>query len=193
MLKEASLLSANRFFRSSQMFSCYTFSMPSYKTTFAIRSIWKCHLQALGSCDRASWAKYEERENQQDATIRCLLSTSVSTCFGYHYAHLQENKGPVTVFGVCLNMFRASLCPSSGEQRPCYCIWCLSQHVSDIIMPIFRRTKALLLYLVSVSTCFGHHYAHLQENKGPVTVFGELFCNKRENVDISHNVFFFVG
>jgi hypothetical protein len=24
-------------------------------------------------------------------------------------------------------------------------------------------------------TCFGHHYAHLQENKGPVTSFGVLF------------------
>ena len=24
-----------------------------------------------------------------------------------------------------LNMFRASLCPSSGEQRTCYCIWCI--------------------------------------------------------------------
>jgi len=35
----------------------------------------------------------EERENQQDATIRCLLSNSVSTCFGHHYAHLQDNKG----------------------------------------------------------------------------------------------------
>ena len=51
---------------------------------------------ALGSCDRASWAKCEEREkNQQDATIGCLLSTSVSTCFGHHYAHLQENKDRV--------------------------------------------------------------------------------------------------
>ena len=39
-------------------------------------------------------------ENQQDATIRCLLLTSVSTCFGHHYVHLQENKGPVTAFGV---------------------------------------------------------------------------------------------
>ena len=37
----------------------------------------------------------EERENQQDATIRCLLSTSVTTCFGHHYAHLQENKNRV--------------------------------------------------------------------------------------------------
>jgi hypothetical protein len=41
-----------------------------------------------------------KREDQQDATISCLLLTSVSTCFGHHYAHLQENKGPVTAFGV---------------------------------------------------------------------------------------------
>ena len=41
-----------------------------------------------------------KREDQQDATIRCLLLTSVSTCFRRHYAHLQENKGPVTAFGV---------------------------------------------------------------------------------------------
>jgi len=43
-----------------------------------------------------------KREDQQDATVRCLLLTSVSTCFGHHYAHLQENKGPVTAFGVLL-------------------------------------------------------------------------------------------
>ena len=43
-----------------------------------------------------------KREDQQDATIRCLLLTSVSTCFGHHYAHLQEIKGPVTAFGVLL-------------------------------------------------------------------------------------------
>ena len=41
-----------------------------------------------------------KREDQQDATIRCLLLTSDSTCFGHHYAHLQENKGPVTAFGM---------------------------------------------------------------------------------------------
>jgi hypothetical protein len=45
---------------------------------------------------------YEERKNQQDATIRCLLLTSVSTCFGHHYAHLQENKDRVSAFGVLL-------------------------------------------------------------------------------------------
>ena len=37
-----------------------------------------------------------KREDQQDATVRCLLLTSVSTCLGHHYAHLQENKGRVT-------------------------------------------------------------------------------------------------
>jgi hypothetical protein len=50
--------------------------------------------------ERTFKAKYEERNNQQDATIRCLLLTSVSTCLGHHYAHLQENKEPVTAFGV---------------------------------------------------------------------------------------------
>ena len=43
---------------------------------------------------------FMKREDQQDATIRCLLLTSVSTCFGHHYANLQEIKGPVTAFGV---------------------------------------------------------------------------------------------
>ena len=40
--------------------------------------------EPLGSYDRASWAKCEDRENQKDATIICLLPTSVSTCFGHH-------------------------------------------------------------------------------------------------------------
>jgi hypothetical protein len=41
-----------------------------------------------------------KRVYQQDATIRCVLLTFVSTCFRHHYAHLQENKSPVTAFGV---------------------------------------------------------------------------------------------
>ena len=41
-----------------------------------------------------------KRVDQEDVTIRCLLLTSVSTCFGHHYAHLQVNKGPVTAFDV---------------------------------------------------------------------------------------------
>ena len=43
-----------------------------------------------------------EKKNQQDATIRCLLSTSVSTCLGHHHVHLQENKDRVTAYDVLL-------------------------------------------------------------------------------------------
>jgi hypothetical protein len=43
----------------------------------------------------------EERKNQQDATIRRSLLTSVSKhVSGIIIAHLQENKDPVTAFGV---------------------------------------------------------------------------------------------
>jgi len=44
-------------------------------------------------------SKVWREKNQQDA-IRCLLLTSISTCFGHHYAHLQESKEPLTAFGV---------------------------------------------------------------------------------------------
>jgi hypothetical protein len=43
---------------------------------------------------------FMKREDKKDATIRCLLLTSVSTCFGHNYAHLKEKKRPVTEFGV---------------------------------------------------------------------------------------------
>jgi len=39
----------------------------------------------------------KREKNQQDAVIKCLLLTSISTCFGQHYACLQENKEPVVV------------------------------------------------------------------------------------------------
>ena len=66
-----------------------------------------------------------KREDQQDATIRCLLLTSVSTCFGHHYAHLQKNKGPVTAFGVLfwfcwmwLVAVGSTQCSHLARQRP---------------------------------------------------------------------------
>ena len=59
------------------------------RTGTIFRFLWPCIV-----------SKVWREKNQQDATIRCLLLTSVSTCFGHHYAHLQENKGPVTAFGI---------------------------------------------------------------------------------------------
>ena len=32
-----------------------------------------------------------------------------------------------------LNMFRASLCPSSGEQDVCYCTWCSALVLLDVV------------------------------------------------------------
>jgi hypothetical protein len=42
-----------------------------------------------------------KREDQEDATIRSLLLTSILTCFGHHYAHLQENKDRVLLRWFC--------------------------------------------------------------------------------------------
>ena len=39
------------------------------------RFLWPCIVRKV----------WRERKNQQDATIRCLLLTSISTCFGHHY------------------------------------------------------------------------------------------------------------
>ena len=68
-----------------------------------------------------------EREDRQDAIIICLLLTSAPTCFGHHYAHLQENKGPVTAFGVfwfCWMWLvavdgRSQPCPAEPEHTKC--------------------------------------------------------------------------
>jgi len=52
---------------------------------------------ALGFCDRTSWANCEERKRERERKpTRCnnqmFIINAVSTCFGHHYAHLQENK-----------------------------------------------------------------------------------------------------
>ena len=55
-------------------------------------------------CD-TSVSECEEREREKKTArcnITCLLLTSVSTCLGHHYAHLQENKDGVTAYGVLL-------------------------------------------------------------------------------------------
>ena len=33
----------------------------------------------------------------------------------------------------CLNMFRALLCPSLGEQDVCYCTWCAALVLLDVV------------------------------------------------------------
>jgi len=50
---------------------------------------------------REQSVKREKKTNKMQ-TIRYLLLTSVSTCFGHHYSHLQKNKERVTAFGVLI-------------------------------------------------------------------------------------------
>jgi len=43
-----------------------------------------------------------------------------------------------------LNMFRASLCPSPGEQDLCYCMWCAVLVLLDVVGGALRcRVRAL--------------------------------------------------
>ena len=37
------------------------------------------------------------------------------------------------IINFCLSMFQASLRPSSGEQRLCYCIWCTALVLLDVV------------------------------------------------------------
>jgi len=55
----------------------------------------------------------EERENQQDATIRCLLSTPFSTCFRHHYARMRALLASYNV--VALGAW--SLAPGDGVKE----------------------------------------------------------------------------
>ena len=53
---------------------------------------WPCRMFSVITREGRRRIQCMKREDQQDATIRCLLLTSISTCFGHNYAHLQEIK-----------------------------------------------------------------------------------------------------
>ena len=76
-----------------------TLDLKKYTVRENIYWIWSfsghIYVTALGFCDRPSWANCEVREK-----------TNKMQQLDVYYQHF-------------LNMFQASLCPSSGEQRPC--------------------------------------------------------------------------
>ena len=77
---------------------------------------------------------------------------SISTCFRHHYAHLHKNK---TVYNriqcSALVVLAVVVCSCDAS-----CVHCVK-----VIVP-------------SISTCFRHHYAHLQEKK---TVYNRIRCS----------------
>ena len=74
-----------------------------------------------------------------------FIMNNFSTCFGHHYDHLQENKTYVTARGV-LRWF-------------CW-MWLVA-----VVGRCVVGCEHCAGYCSTLSTCFGHHYAHLQENK----------------------------
>ena len=66
----------------------------------------------------------------------------------------------------CLNMFRASLCLSLGEQRPCYCIWCVVLVLLDVVGSGCGALSCrnCWILLVFISSYFAHD-ARSQEPK----------------------------
>ena len=57
-----------------------------------------------------------KKEYQQDSTIYMI------------YCQFQ-----MLIIDYCLDMFRASLCPSSGEKTTCYCTWGCLLVVLDVV------------------------------------------------------------
>ena len=57
-----------------------------------------------------------------------LIGFSEISVINYHYCEVREKTNKMQQLDVYyqhfLNMFRASLCPSSGDQDMCYCTWC---------------------------------------------------------------------
>ena len=90
---------------------------------------------ALGFCDRASWANCEVREK-----------TNKMQQLDVYYQHF-------------LNMFRASLCPSSGERDMCYCIWCAALVLLDVVgsscVALRCRVRALWRLLFDSAVLWG--------------------------------------
>ena len=54
-------------------------------------------------------------------------------CILWHHVGVLFNLNHMFIINFCLNMFRALLCPSSGEQRPFYCICCVVLVLLDVV------------------------------------------------------------
>jgi hypothetical protein len=152
------------------------------------KQVWSQNSKCLRKCvtDVSSW---EELNLLVGFICRKVQATdSLNETEGLSVKREKTNRcnNQMIIINFCLNMFRASICPSSGEQRLCVTafvvlFWFCWMWLVAVVGALRCRMRAVWrflfnsLLLTSVSTCFRHHYAHLQENKGPATAFGVLF------------------
>ena len=77
------------------------------------------------------WKEALPKERHIYMTSSTLISTHVSLC------EVREKTNKMQQLDIYYqhfpNMFRASLCPSSGEQDVCYCTWCAALVLLDVV------------------------------------------------------------
>jgi hypothetical protein len=64
------------------------------------------------------------------------------------------------IINFCLNMFRASLCPSSEEQRPCYCIRCTALILLDVVGSGCGALRCRMRAVLASYLAFCSHILH---------------------------------
>ena len=82
-------------------------------------------------------------ENIQYENISCCTHSELSKRFRFLWPCIVSKvwgerkptrcNNQMFINNFCLNMFPAPLCPFSGEQRPCYCIWCTAPVLLDVV------------------------------------------------------------
>ena len=104
------------------------------------------------------------------ATLTCYVPVTVHREQSVKKGYQQDAKIQMIycqfqmfIIDYCLDMFRASLWPSSGEKTTCYCILLLEQQPSQCSHPTTQHH--------STATCHIQHY----QQKTPYTVTRGLF------------------
>jgi len=99
--------------------SDYTASHRRRKTTSTVRT----------AINKNTTKKYYSRGNLCCKVVWSKLN--VTNC------EVREKTNKMQQLGVYyqyfINMFRTSLCPSSGEQDVCYCMWCAALVLLDVV------------------------------------------------------------
>jgi len=122
-----------------------------------------------------AWRKNTNKMQQYRWFIvncRYWLLTRVSTCFGHLYAHHQEEIPRVTAYGVyLLVLLDVADCGTVVLRWGCdHCEGCCNTNKMQPYRWFIVNCRFWLL--TTVSTCFGHLYAHHQEERPRVTAYG---------------------